>query len=139
MQLKHINCESTDSESETDNAISINMIHVEDDYEPIIYEQPIYSHYYQNHDHCLVIYYSRPMNNNKTIEKIVEEITAEKPTECSSTNHIYQNVSKETQSPKEKIWTNLLFLESSKSKEFQTPDFEIDRSGIKHHQHPHLE
>ena len=29
LQLSHINCESTDSESDTDNAISINMIHVE--------------------------------------------------------------------------------------------------------------
>ena len=37
LQINHINCESTDSESETDNAISINMIHVENDYEPVIY------------------------------------------------------------------------------------------------------
>ena len=36
LQLNHINCESTDSESDTDNAISINMTTVENDYEPII-------------------------------------------------------------------------------------------------------
>ena len=44
-----MNCESTDSENETDNAISVNMIHVKNDYESIIYEQPIHSHFYQNH------------------------------------------------------------------------------------------
>ena len=44
IQLNHINCKSTDSESDTENTISIIMIHVENDYEPIIYEQPIYSH-----------------------------------------------------------------------------------------------
>ena len=72
LQLNHINCESTDSESDTDNAISIKMIHVENDNEPIIYEQPIHSHIYHNHDHFLLNYYTRPINNNKTIEKIVE-------------------------------------------------------------------
>ena len=105
MKLDHINCESTDSQSETDNAISINMIQVENDYEPINYEQPIESPYYQNHDYFPLNYFERPMNNNKTIDDIVEEITEEKPTEFSSTNHIYQKVSMETQSPKEKIWT----------------------------------
>ena len=96
MQLNHINCESTDSESETDNAITINMIHVEKDYESIIYEQPIHSHFYQNHAYFLLNYYTRPRSKNKTKENI-EEITEEKPVECSNTNHIYQNVPKETQ------------------------------------------
>ena len=77
MQLNHINCESSDSG--TENTISSNMINVENDYEPIIYEQPIYSHIYQNHDQFLLNYYTRPINNNKTIAKIVEEITEEKP------------------------------------------------------------
>ena len=68
------------------------MIKVENDYEPIINEQPIYSHIYQNHDQFLLSNYTRPISNNKRkekIEKIVEEITEEKPTECSSTNNIY--------------------------------------------------
>ena len=60
------------------------MIHVENDHEPFIYEQPKHSHIYQNHDHFLLNYYTRPINSNKTIEKIVEEITEEKPTESSS-------------------------------------------------------
>ena len=66
MQLNHINCEPTDSESDTDNAISNNMIHVENDYETIIYEQPIHWHIYQNPAHFLFNYYTRPINNNKT-------------------------------------------------------------------------
>ena len=35
--------------------------------------------------------------------KIVEEITEEKPPKCSSTNKIYQNISKENQLPEDKI------------------------------------
>ena len=58
------------------------MIHVENDYEPIEYEQPIHSLIYQNHDHFLLNYYTRPISSNKTIEKIVEETIEEKPTEC---------------------------------------------------------
>ena len=78
MQLTHINCEFTDSESDTENTISINMINIENDYEPILYEQPIYSHIYQNHNQFLLNYNTRPISNNQTkekIEKIVEEIT----------------------------------------------------------------
>ena len=39
-----INCASSDTESDTENTISVNMITVENDYEPIIYEQPFTSH-----------------------------------------------------------------------------------------------
>ena len=88
MQLNHINFESTDSESDTENAISINFIHVENDYEPFIYEQTIHSHIYQNHDQFLLNYYTRPISSNKTIEITVEEIIEEKPTEGSSTNNL---------------------------------------------------
>ena len=69
-----------------------------------IYEQPIYSHIYQNHDQFLLNYYTRPKNSNKAIDKIVEQKSEEKPTECSSTNNIYQNIPKEPQLQKEKIW-----------------------------------
>ena len=120
------------------------MIYVENAYEPIIYEKPIYSHIYQNRDQFLLNYFTRPINSNKTKEKLVEEITEKKPTECSSTNNIYQNIPKEPQLQKEKIWTIPLLLESPKCKQFQTPDLEINflnrfRSGIKYHQHSHLE
>ena len=46
LQLNHINCESSDTESDTDSIISVNMITVENDCEPIIYEQPFTSHIY---------------------------------------------------------------------------------------------
>ena len=100
MHLNHINCEFTDTESDTENAISINMINVENDYEPIIYEQPIYSHTYRNHDQFLLNYYTRPIPSNTTREikqKIVEEVREKKPTGCSNTNNIYQNKPKESQ------------------------------------------
>ena len=127
MQLNNINCEPTDSESVTENTVSINMIRVENDYEPNIYEQPICSHIYLSKPRTIFLnYYTSPINSNKTKEKIVEAITEEKPTECSSTNNIYQNMPKETQLPKEKFWTIPLLLESPKSKQFQTTDLEID-------------
>ena len=82
MHLNHINSESTDSENDLENTISIYMIHVETDYEPIIYKQPIYFHIYQNHDQFLLIYHTRPKSKNtkkEKIEKNVEEITEENP------------------------------------------------------------
>ena len=122
MKLNNINCEFTDSESDIENTYSNNIINVEN-------EKPIYSHIYQNHDQCLLNYYTRPVSNSTTKEKVVkigEEIKEEKPTECSSTNNIYQNLPKETQLQKEKIWTNPPLLESSKSKQLQTPELEKD-------------
>ena len=104
------------------------MINVENDYEPIIYEQPMYSHIYQNHEQFLLNYYTRQVSNSTTkekIEKIVEEIKEEKLTE-RITNTIYQNIPKEAHSQKEKIWTISLLLERRKSKQLQTPDLEID-------------
>ena len=38
LQLNHIKCELSDTESDTDNTISVNIITVENDYKPIIYE-----------------------------------------------------------------------------------------------------
>ena len=104
------------------------MINVENDYEPIIYEQPIYFHIYQNHDQFLFNYCTRPISNSTTkekIEKIVEEMKEEKPTECSSKKNIYQNIPKKKYK-KKKIWTIPLLLESSKSKQLQKPDLEKD-------------
>ena len=43
---------------------------------------------------------------------------------CSSTNNIYQNIPKEP--PKKQFWTIPFLLESSKSKEFWSPELEID-------------
>ena len=88
---------------DTENTNSINMINVENEYEPVIYEQPINSH--KNRDQFLLNYYTRSVSNSTTkekIEKIVEEITEEKPTKCSSTNKIYRSIPKEPQVQKGK-------------------------------------
>ena len=69
LQLNQINCESSDSESETENTISINMIAVENDYEPIIYEQPFSSHIYENQLELLHNYYIEPINTTQTAKK----------------------------------------------------------------------
>ena len=74
LQLNHINCESTDTESDTDNTISVNMITVKNDYEPIIYEQPFTSHVYKNQLELLNNYYIGPINNNTQTTQEVNEI-----------------------------------------------------------------
>ena len=125
LQLNNINCEFTDSESDTENTISINIINLENDYETIIYEQPIHSHIYQNNGHFLLNYYTRPTSNNTTkekVQKIVEEVAEGKPSESSNTNSIFQNLQKETHSQKEKIWTIPLLSESPKPKQLEAPD-----------------
>ena len=97
------------------------MITVENYYEPIIYEQPFNSHFYENQSEFLQDYYTRPISNNVPVtQEVNEDNTAIKPekdeVQCSSTNHIYQNIQKEL--PREKIWTIPLLLEIPKSKEF---------------------
>ena len=106
------------------------MITVENDYEPIIYEQPFNSHIYENQRKLLNNYYIEPTNNNSRDNQEVNKInTVTKPDkkdeiQGSKTNHIYQNIQKKQ--PREKIWTIPFLLESPKSKEFQPPDLEID-------------
>ena len=129
LQLNQINCGSSDSESETENTISINMIAVENDYEPIIYEQPFSSHIYENQSELLHNYYIEPIHSTPTTQKTNGINTTNQPnendkTKCLNTNHIYQNIQKEQ--PKEKIWTIPFLLESPRNKEFQPPDLEID-------------
>ena len=75
LQLNPINCESTDTESDIDNTISVNMITVENDYEPIIYEQPFSSHIYENQLELLHNYYTRPTNNNTRTTQEVKKLT----------------------------------------------------------------
>ena len=105
------------------------MIEDEYDYEPVIYEQLFHSHIYENQFELLLDYYNRPTSNNiPQVQEVKEINTVNKPEKdqvpCSSTNHIYQNIQKET--PKEKFWTIPFLLESPKSKECQRPDLEID-------------
>ena len=125
MQLNPINCESTDSESDSDKAISINLIHIDNEYEPIKYEQPIHSHIYQNHDHFLLNYNTRPISSKKTIVNIVEEITEEKPTEFQAQITITKIYLKKRNKQKKNL-DNSILLESPKCKELQKPDLETD-------------
>ena len=129
LQLNQINCGSSDSESDAENTLSINMIKVENDYEPVIYEQPFSSHIYENQSELLHNYYIEPIHSTPTTQKTNEINTTNQPnenekTKCLNTNHIYQNIQKEQ--PREKIWTIPFLLESPRSKEFQPPDLEID-------------
>ena len=130
LQLNHLNCKSTDTESDTDNTISVNMITVENDYEPIIYEQPFSSHIYENQLELLHNYYTTPINNDtRTTQEVNEINTVIKPdnkdeVQYSNTNYVYQNIQNEQ--PREKIWTIPFLLESPRSKEFQPPHLEID-------------
>ena len=129
LQLNHINCESPDTESDTDNTISVNMITVENDNEPIIYEQPFISHIYENQLVLLHNYYIEPSDTTQTTQEVNEINTVIKPdekdeTQCSNTKHIYQNIEKKQ--PRENIWTIPFLLESPRNKVFQPPDLEID-------------
>ena len=103
------------------------MITVENDYEPIICEQPFSSHINENQLELLHDYYTRPINSNtRTTQEVNKINTVIKPdkkdeVQCSKTKHIYQK-----EQPREKIWTIPFLLESPRSKEFQPPDLEID-------------
>ena len=129
LQVNHINCESTDSESDTDNNILVDMISVENDYESITYEEPFSSNIYENQLALLNNYYLGPISNDtQTTQKVnkinTENFTDKDNVQSSTTYHIYQNIQKEQ--PREKIWTIPFLLESPKNKEFQPPDLEID-------------
>ena len=105
------------------------MVTVENDYKPIIYEQPFTSHIYENQLELLHNYYIGPIDNTQTTQEGNGINTVIKPdkkdgTQCSNTKHIYQNIQKEQ--PREKIWTIPFLSESPRSKEFQPPDLEID-------------
>ena len=105
------------------------MIAVENDYEPIIYEQPFSSHIYENQLELLHNYYIEPIHTTQMAQETNEINTVNKPnendkTKCLNTNHIYQNIQKKQ--PKEKIWIIPFLLESPRNKEFQPPDLEID-------------
>ena len=93
------------------------MITVENDYEPIIHEQPFTSHIYENQLELLQNYYTRTISNNVPVEQEVNEInTVIKPekdeVQSSSTNQIYQNIQKKTS--KRKNLDNSISLRNSK-------------------------
>ena len=52
------------------------MITVENDYEPIIHEQPFSSYIYKNQSELLQDYYTRPIRNDVSIEQNVNKINS---------------------------------------------------------------
>ena len=129
LKVNHINCESTDSESDTDNNILINRITVDNDYESITYEEPFSPHIFENQLELLNNYYLGPNKNSTQTTQELHRIQTENSSDKDkaknlTTNHIYQNIQKEQ--PREKIWTIPFLLESPKNKEFQPSDLEID-------------
>ena len=121
LQLKHINFESSDTESDTDNITSVNMITVENDYEPIIYEQPFTSHIFENQLELLHNYYIGPNTNNTQFTQKVNEInTAIKPDKKikkmkhnAQTQKIFIKIYKKKQ-PRENKLDNSISLRESK-------------------------
>ena len=75
------------------------MITVENDYEPIVYEQPFSSHIYENLSELLQDYYTRPIRNDVLVEQNKNEINTvvNNEKQRSSTNHtkIYKKNSQE--------------------------------------------
>ena len=78
------------------------MITVENDYKPIIYEQPLSTHIYENQSELLQDYYTRPIRNDVSIEQNVNEMNTvvNNEKQRSNTSHIYQNIQKEQQDKK---------------------------------------
>ena len=99
------------------------MIAVENDYEPIIYEQPFSSHIYENQLELLHNYYIEPIHTTQMAQETNEINTVNKPNEndkpkCLNTHHIYQNVQKEQ--PKEKNLDNTISFRKSKKQRIST-------------------
>ena len=129
LQLNHINCESSDTESDTDNTISVNMITVENDYVPIIYEQPFTSHIYENQLELLQNYYIGPIDKTQTTQEVNEINTVIKldKKRRNTVLKLKTYLTKYTKrTTKRKISTIPFLLERPKNKEFQPPDLEID-------------
>ena len=86
LQLNQINCASSDSESDTENTLSINMIKVENDYESVIYEQPFSSHIYENQSEFLQNYYTKPIHSTPTTQETNRINTINQPSANNNTN-----------------------------------------------------
>ena len=70
------------------------MITVDNDYEPIIYEQPFTSHINENQLELHNNYYIGPIDTTETTQEVNKINTVIKPdekdkTQCSNTNHIH--------------------------------------------------
>ena len=62
------------------------MIKVENDYEPVIYEQPFSSHIYENQSELLHNYYIEPVHSTPTTQKTNEINTTNHPMRTKKQN-----------------------------------------------------
>ena len=128
LQLNQINCGSSDSESDAENTLSINMIKVENDYEPVIYEEPFSSHIYENQSELLHNYYIEPVHSHRRHKKLMKLTLQTNPMRRKNKmleykSHLSKHTKRTTQ---RKNLDNTISFGKSKSKEFQPPDLEID-------------
>ena len=65
------------------------MITVENDYEPIIYEQSLSSKIYENQLELLHDYYTQEVTQEVNESNAVTKPDEKDEVQCSSTNHIY--------------------------------------------------
>ena len=70
------------------------MITVENDYEPIIYEQPFTSHIYENQLELLHNYYIGPIDNTQTTQEVNKINTVIKPDKKDETQTIFIKIYK---------------------------------------------
>ena len=92
LQLNYINCESSDTVSDTDNTISVNMITVENDYQCIINEQPFTSHIYEKDLELLHNYYIGLIDTTQTTQEVNAINTVIKPDKKTKQNAQTQNI-----------------------------------------------
>ena len=96
------------------------MIAIENDYEPIIYEQPFSSHIYENQLELLHNYYIEPIHSTQTTQETNEINTTNQSnennkTKCLNTNHIYQNIQNE-QHQRKNLDNTISFRNSKKQR-----------------------
>ena len=90
LQLNHINCESSDTESDTDNTISVNMITVKTTMN-LPYMNNLLLHI-ENQLQLLHNYYIGPSDTTQTKQEVNEINTVIKPDEKDKNNAQTQNI-----------------------------------------------
>ena len=79
------------------------MIKVENDYEPVIYEQPFSSHIYENQSELLHNYYIEPVHSTPTTQKLMKLTLQINPNENEKTkclnykSHLSKHTKRTTQ------------------------------------------
>ena len=99
------------------------MIAADNDFEPVIYEQPFSSHMYENQSEFLHNYYTKLIHSTPTSQETngintTNQSNENDKTKCLNTNHIYQNIQKEK--TQRKNLDNTISLRKSKKQRIST-------------------